>query len=177
MFCRNKGVTTLPKNSLMSLLNVATEKPTFFNLKIEISRYFNDKIFCAHTVVNFQNLLTMGSLIPTSKAVCLLIFFIFPLHYFVLSSLRIRAEVTENRIKSICEIRTETEGRDHLDSFSGLQSIVVKLPCFRQDLFYIGQLLQWVAYTRLPEAVRDSVGELLMLPFPFYSSLLQDRVL
>lgn len=51
--CRNKGVTTLPKNSLMSLLNMATEKLSFFNLKVEILIYFNDKIFCPHTVVNF----------------------------------------------------------------------------------------------------------------------------
>lgn len=161
---------------------MATEKLSFFNLKVEILIYFNDKIFCPHTVLNFQNLLTMGSLIPTSKAVCVssqFFFFTFPVLYFVLSSLRIRGNVTENRIRSICEIRTEIEDRDHkvLDSFSVLENITAKLPWFRQDLFYIGQLLQWVGYSRLPEAVRNSVGELLMLPFPFYSSLLQDRVL
>lgn len=96
---------------------MATEKLIFFNLKMEILIYFNDKIFCPHTVVNFWNLFTMGSLIPTRKAVCVpsLGFFLYfsSSLFCVLGSLRIRGDVTENRIKSICEIKTGIEVRDH----------------------------------------------------------------
>lgn len=164
----------------MSLVNIATEKLSFFNLKMEILICFNDKIFCPHTAVNFQNCLTMESLILTSKAVCVSSgFFSFLLLFSILflSTLRIMGEVTENMIKSICEIRTEIEGWDNCFGYFLRSGEHRGKAALFQAGFVLYRLVAAMGYTRLPEAVRHSVGEFLMLPFPFYSSVLQDRVL
>lgn len=166
----------------MSLLNMATGKLCFFNLKMEILIYLDDKIFCPHAVVNFQNLLSMGSLIPNKQS-CLCVFFLFLsllllFSILLLSTLRIRGDITENRIQSICEIRTEIDSRDHncFGCFLRSGEHHGQAALFQAG-FVLYRLVAAMGYTRLPEAVRHSVGELLMLPFPFYSSVLRDRVL